>query len=198
MRLVRGLVPLLFCQLALAQGVVSIYPSPVTVTAGSTQHFVIYNTTSGTGVTWSVNGTAGGSAMYGTITTAGLYTAPATVPAMNVVTVAATSAPSGIKGTSALTISQPIPAVWSTSPSTFVVGSNLSMSLNGAYFNPMSTVQVNGVAWTTTYVNSTTLKATGNLPATGTFPVTVTNPGNGSATSPSVNIKVNEIGRAHV
>src|SRR5689334_18895965 len=104
MRLAGGLAAALLCQFAFGQGVVAIYPSPTDTTPGATKQFLIYNTTSGTGVTWSVNGMAGGNAMNGTITAAGLYTAPASVPAQNVVTVAATSSPSGIFGSSRVTI----------------------------------------------------------------------------------------------
>ena len=43
------------------------------------------------GVTWTVNGTSGGNATYGTISAAGLYQAPATAPAAYIVTVAAVS-----------------------------------------------------------------------------------------------------------
>src|SRR5947207_13714037 len=42
-------------------------------------------------VDWSVNGVIGGDAVYGTVSTTGLYRAPATVPADNAVTVRATS-----------------------------------------------------------------------------------------------------------
>lgn len=44
-----------------------------------------------TAVTWSVNGINGGSATLGTITSGGIYTAPAVMPASNTVTVRATS-----------------------------------------------------------------------------------------------------------
>lgn len=44
-----------------------------------------------TGVTWYVNGTKGGSAGNGTISAAGLYIAPATVPSHNPVTIKAVS-----------------------------------------------------------------------------------------------------------
>src|SRR4051794_12305040 len=101
MRAAGGLAALVFCQLASAAGVVAIYPSPTTISPGSTQQFSIYNSTSGTGVTWTVNDVMGGNAMYGTISATGLYMAPVSVPQMNVVTVKATSAPSGIFGTSA-------------------------------------------------------------------------------------------------
>jgi uncharacterized protein (DUF1800 family) len=190
MRMTWALAPILFCQLATAAGVVSIYPSPLSTTPKATTQFIIYNTTGGASVTWTVNNIVGGNATYGTITTGGLYTAPATIPAANVVTVKATSNPSGINGTSAVTIQQPTPNVWSTSPSSFPAGPNATMSLNGSNFQTTSFVKVGGVAWTTTYISSTALKATGNLLTTGTFPVTVTTPGNGAVTSSPVNITV--------
>src|ERR1017187_2385698 len=112
MRLAWGLAPVLICHLAYAAGVVSIYPSPTTATPGATIQYVIYNTTGGTGVTWSVNGMAGGSPVVGTISTGGLYIAPATIPTPNVVTVAATSTPSHILGKKGVTIQQPTPMVW--------------------------------------------------------------------------------------
>ena len=43
-------------------------------------------------LTYSVNGVVGGNAEFGTITSAGLYTAPAVVPTPNTVTITATSA----------------------------------------------------------------------------------------------------------
>ena len=190
MRLTWGFIPVLFCQLALAQGVVSIYPSPLSTTPGTATQFVIYNTTGGTGVTWSVNGVTGGNSTVGTITAAGLYTAPAAIPTPNVVTVKAASTPSGINGTSAVSIMQPTPNVWSSSPSSFSTGPNQTMSLNGSNFVPTSTVSVGEVAFMATYMSSTSLKATGNLLTAGTFKLTVTNPGNGATTSSPINITV--------
>ena len=190
MRLAWGLAPLMFCPLVYAQGVVAIYPSPLSISPGGTQQYIIYNTTSGTSVTWAVNGMAGGSPMFGTISSSGLYTAPASVPAQNLATVTATSSPSGISGSSAVTIQQPVPVVWSTYPSSFPAGAGQTMSLNGGNFLPTSSVKVNGVAFMTMYVSQTALKATGDLLTLGTFPVIVTNPGNGATSSPAVNITV--------
>ena len=178
----------LFCDLAHAQGVISIYPSPLTISPGITQQYVVYNTT-GAAVTWSVNGITGGNATYGTVSASGLYTAPAVVPAANVATVKASNT-AGIFGPSTVTIVQPIPEIWSTYPSTVTTGSNKTISLNGANFLPSSTVQVNGVPWTVMYVSSTSLNATGNPSTTGKFPVTATNPGNGASTSQPVTLNV--------
>jgi hypothetical protein len=67
---------------------VTISPLSVSVSLGSTQQFT--ETTSGsanTDVTWQVNGITGGNSSYGTISTSGLYTPPATVPSPATVTV---------------------------------------------------------------------------------------------------------------
>ena len=61
--------------------------------AGATQAFTatLTNTTNMT-VTWKVNGTIGGDASVGTITAAGMYTAPSSVSASLTATVTAVSA----------------------------------------------------------------------------------------------------------
>ena len=64
-------------------------PSPVTVAAGSTQQFLANG--GAAMATWQVNGVVGGSAATGTITTAGVYTAPALPPPGQTVTVTAIS-----------------------------------------------------------------------------------------------------------
>jgi len=67
---------------------VTLSPLNVSVALGTTQQFT--ETTSGstnTDVTWQVNGITGGNSTYGTISTTGLYTPPATVPNPATVTV---------------------------------------------------------------------------------------------------------------
>jgi hypothetical protein len=60
---------------------VSVTPSPVTVpTFGSQQFTAAVTGTPNTGITWEVNGIVGGSGKTGTISTAGLYSAPNSVP----------------------------------------------------------------------------------------------------------------------
>src|SRR5215471_7061540 len=91
MRLSGGLALLCLCQLGFSQGVIAIYPSPASVTKGTSQQFTKYVTISPNTITWSVNGVIGGNTTYGTITSAGLYSAPTIIPAANVVKVRATS-----------------------------------------------------------------------------------------------------------
>jgi hypothetical protein len=63
-----------------------------TVTLGTTSPYTATVTgSSNTGVTWSVNGIAGGNTVNGTISANGLYSAPSTIPQVSTVTIAATS-----------------------------------------------------------------------------------------------------------
>jgi hypothetical protein len=72
-------------------GQLIISPSAATVLAGAKQQFSTALAGGGTaqGLTWEVNGTAGGDSTVGTISSAGLYTAPAIPPSGQVVTVTA-------------------------------------------------------------------------------------------------------------
>jgi hypothetical protein len=81
---------------------VAVAPASVTVAPSATQQFSATVTgSSNTAVTWSVNGTAGGSAATGTISATGLYTAPAVPPAPAAVTVRAASVASPASGANA-------------------------------------------------------------------------------------------------
>lgn len=71
---------------------ITIAPTNVALAPGGTAQFTAAVTgTSATSVLWGVNGVLGGFPLVGTVTAAGLYTAPATVPAVSVY-VGATSA----------------------------------------------------------------------------------------------------------
>lgn len=80
---------------------VSVTPASASVFLGATQQFAATVTGSAnTAVTWSVNGVAGGNAAAGTITAAGLYTAPQNLPSPATVTVTATSSADSSKSAS--------------------------------------------------------------------------------------------------
>ncbi len=191
MRSALSLIPLFICQVLQAQGVIAIYPAPAIVERGSTKQFSKYVAISPATITWSVNGVVGGAAATGTISQTGLYTAPTVIPAVNIVNVRATStAIATVFGESNVTISQPTPWVWSSYPNALTTGVAKSIKLNGSNFIPQSIVRVNGVAWMTTYVNATTLNATGDLPQVGTFSITVAQPDPGGAISQPVNLAV--------
>jgi len=97
---------------------VSVSPPNATVFLGGTQQFsATVANTSNTTVTWNVNGIAGGNSTVGTITPAGLYTAPQNLPAQTSATVGAVSQADATKTASALvTISSDVTV--SVSPAT--------------------------------------------------------------------------------
>ena len=72
---------------------IAVSPLNPTVNLGQTQQFTATITgTSNTAVSWTVNGVTGGAAATGTISTGGVYTAPAILPNPPTVTVAVISA----------------------------------------------------------------------------------------------------------
>lgn len=89
---------------------IEVCPAAASVQAGggtATFSATLANTTS-FGVNWEVNGMAGGNATVGTITSAGIYTAPAAVPMPATVTIAAVSAAdANTMGSAQLTITAP-------------------------------------------------------------------------------------------
>lgn len=81
---------------------VAISPTSTSVTTNGTIQFAATVTyTSNTAVSWQVNGSAGGSSTAGTISTSGLYTAPASVPSPATVTVTAVSQADSTKSANA-------------------------------------------------------------------------------------------------
>jgi hypothetical protein len=74
---------------------VQISGAPDSVVAGTSVQLRATVTNDSPGVTWSVDGTAGGTATAGTITGQGLYTAPPQPPAAGVVEISARSARGG-------------------------------------------------------------------------------------------------------
>ena len=127
---------------------VTVSPATANVQEGSQQQFTATVTnTSDTAVTWQVNGVTGGNATVGTITSAGLYTAPVIIPNPASVTITAfiTDAPS-ISGTSIATI-------------TAVVFNNTS--LKGNYILSLSGVDSSGNSFYA--VGAVTADGNGNI-----------------------------------
>jgi len=102
---------------------VSISPTNATLFLGATQQFTAtVSNASNTAVGWSVNGFAGGNATVGTITTAGLYTAPQNLP-QQAITVQATSLADTSKGAAAnITVQSNVAVSVTPSPVTVLLG----------------------------------------------------------------------------
>ena len=103
---------------------------------GATQQFAaaVAGTTNTT-VTWSVNGVVGGNSTVGTISTTGLYTAPAAVPSPDVVTIKATSVADPSKsGSATVTITaSPGSRLWANrfGSSESELGEAIAVDVNG-------------------------------------------------------------------
>ncbi len=90
---------------------VTVSPVSASLVTGATQQFTVVVTgTANSSVQWTVNGVPGGNPTVGTISTAGLYRAPAIAPSGNLVFVAATSAAdSTVAGTATVAVTAPAP-----------------------------------------------------------------------------------------
>jgi hypothetical protein len=170
---------------------VSVSPNSATVRAGLSQPFTATVTgTSNPDVTWQVNGVTGGVAATGTISSTGVYTAPAVLPSLNSVTIQAVSAAaSSAAGQSAVTLWNPTPVIASVSPMSITAGS-FSITITGSNFVSGAQVQLAGAALTTTFTSSTQLGATGSESAAGTYAITVVNPNPGSSSSSAIGLQV--------
>jgi uncharacterized protein (DUF1800 family) len=126
-------------------------------------------------VTWSVNSIKGGNSTYGTITAAGLYTAPAKIPTAGI-TVTALASDNKTSATVYVAVEPAGPTITSISPSPIPVG-NYSITVTGAGFVSGAIVRTPGVNLSTTFVNSTTLKTGGYQATAGTLAFQVENPG---------------------
>jgi len=178
-----------------AQVGVSVAPSAANVRAGATQSFTASVTgTTNQSVNWSVNGVAGGNATTGTISASGVgaavYTAPASLPNSNAITIsAASAADSNASATSNVTLWNATPVISNVTPTTFTAGA-YTLTVTGSNFVSGAQVLFGGAAVTTTFVSSTKLTATGSEASAGIFGVSVSNPNPGSSTSSAINVTV--------
>ena len=171
------------------QSQLTMNPQSATVAGDNTQQFAAQASDgSSPDLAWSVNGVVGGSATTGTISTAGLFTAPEFPPTPNKITigVSETATPS-IKTSGSVTLDNPVPQISSLSPTQFPVGT-FTLTVSGAHFATNAVVLFGTTALTTTRTSSTQLSATGTATSAqeGNVSVTVKNPDPGSSTSGSL------------
>lgn len=99
------------------QVTVSVSPTNASLQTGQTQQFsATVSGTSSTGINWLVNGALGGSSAAGTISSAGLYTAPAAVPSGSVTVTAQSTYQSSTMANASVSIAAPPPVTVSVSP----------------------------------------------------------------------------------
>ncbi len=147
---------------------VQVIPATATIGAGETFQFSATVTgTTNQGVSWLVNGVAGGNTSTGLINATGSYTAPATSSG-GTVTITATSAADTTKsGTASVTVVIPsVATLTSIDPITTSQGSALqNVYLTGSNFFTTDTVYVTApgqaaAAVPTTFISATLLRAT--------------------------------------
>jgi hypothetical protein len=96
---------------------ISISPKSASLQTGQTQQFnATVSGTSNTGVNWLVNGLPGGNSSAGTISSAGLYTAPAAMTSAPITVTAQSAYQSSTSASASVSISQPPPVTVSISP----------------------------------------------------------------------------------
>ncbi|MGD1070663.1 MAG: DUF1800 family protein [Bryobacteraceae bacterium] len=140
-------------------------PATATVVLGGTQQFSAANAT-------------GWSAASGTITSAGLYTAPALMPASGKDTVTATSANGN--GAATVTLTYPAPAILSLTPATLPLGS-FTATIAGTGFVAQSTASLGGTPLIVTAQTATSLAVSGFASTTGMVNLVVSNGATASA-----------------
>ncbi len=173
-------------------------PPAVTVTvtgaaqtrAGATTQFTaaVQHTTNDA-VTWQVNGVAAGSAADGTISATGLYTAPATLPSPNTVTISAVSqAAAAASGSLTETLLNPVPTITAATASG---ATSVLVDVTGTNFVSGAQIQVGGTSLTTTAISATELQATLTTPSgTSVLTLDVLNPDPGSAASATTSVTI--------
>jgi hypothetical protein len=130
---------------------ITLLPTGTSLFLGQTQQFQATVTgASKTGVTWFAGGVAGGNASAGTISSAGLYTAPVIMPVSASVTVTASSnAESDVTASSVVTLEDDIAVAISPTSAMIATGAGqaFTASISGTG-NPSTVVtwSVNGIA----------------------------------------------------
>ena len=189
---------------AVSSGNVSVTVSPtyafVAASGGAQstqQFFASVSGSTNTGVSWSVQSAALGQGCVGSacgsVNTSGLYTAPATAPSPNAISVVATSSADPTKSASASVAVSSGPTIEVILPSSAMAGAieGFPLAVQGVHFvagsgSAASTILINGVVRSTTCASTsacTTVLNPSDVAAAGTLTLQVQNPGNSPALS---------------
>ncbi len=166
--------PLTLTVTAAQNNSLSVSPSTSAVPQGNTLQFAATYNGGLTSVAWAVSGVAGGNATVGTISPAGLYTAPALIPSPSTVSVSA-AGPNSTTATAFVAVVSNQPATISAvGPSPLPLGI-FTLNVTGSGYVNGSIVQLGGAALSTQYVSPTQLAATGVVTQGGPVTLTVAN-----------------------
>jgi uncharacterized protein (DUF1800 family) len=155
---------------------ITISPGYTTVGVnGTVQYTATVTGLANTTVTWSVSGVKGGTSTNGTITTGGLYTAPAKIPS-NGITISALGSDKKTSAIVYVAVEPAGPSISAISPNPIPTGS-YNVTLTGTGFQKGAVARTPGVNLSTTFVSATTLTASGYQGVAGTVTFQVENPG---------------------
>jgi uncharacterized protein (DUF1800 family) len=144
-----------------------------------------------TAVAWQVNGVSGGSAATGTISSAGLYKSPSTLPSPNTVTIAAVNDSATKPGTLVATLLNPIPVVSSATATQTGSTANYNVVVIGTGFVSGAQIQIGGSPVTTNFVSGTELTTVASVSSgTTALSITVVNPTSGGTPSAAVTASI--------
>ncbi|MCX6602846.1 MAG: IPT/TIG domain-containing protein, partial [Acidobacteria bacterium] len=165
---------------------VAVSPTTATNRVGETRTFTAtVRNTANTAVNWTTTA--------GTITSAGVFTAPATLPLGGLATVRATSVADPTKvATADVTLQNARPTITALNPTSVNTGMPYTLLIKGTNFLPTSTVTLEGVAAAVTYIGPTDLQVSEvatNLPGNA-IDVIVSNPDPGASSSAMVGVTV--------
>lgn len=157
---------------------IAVTPANESVGLGLTKQFTAAAMgLSNSAVVWLAGGTVGGNAAAGTISSTGLYTAPAVMPAQNPVQIKAVSAMnSAVSGSVYLNILSVGPTLGSVAPNPVPVGT-FTIAITGSGFLAGATAWANAVQLSTVSVTPTKLTATGWIGTAGNVAIRAQNPG---------------------
>jgi hypothetical protein len=160
---------------------ITVSPTSVALGANQTSTFTatVTNSSNST-VTWQVNGVDGGNSSVGTISTAGLYTAPGSITTQFSVTITAVSQADTTKtATAAVTLNPPV-----TAPKSPILISPASLTLSaGAQqtFSASVSGTTTAVTWSVSCQSITTSDC-GSIDSNGVFTAPLFPPAGGSST----------------
>jgi uncharacterized protein (DUF1800 family) len=146
---------------------------------------------SNTAVKWEVNDVVGGNSTVGTISTAGVYKAPAKLPGgSDDVTVTALGSDGKTKGSVAVKVAPVGPPITSITPKPIAPG-KYSITIHGSGFKSGAMVRNGTAGLTVHFVSSTELTAVGYQATMQSGVFQVSNPGTAWGTSLAVSFKAN-------
>ncbi len=155
---------------------ITISPGYTNLAVGATlQYSATVTGLTNTAVTWTVNEIVGGNSTIGTISSTGLYKAPATVPTASTLIVAIGSDGKTL-GLMYVNIEAAGPPITAITPNPIHTG-NYSITVSGTGFVSEAVVSAGGIPLATKFVNATTLTATGSQGSASPVVFQVANPG---------------------